>query len=139
MLMRMGREVTVANNGLEALKEVRAKTFDLVLMDIHMPQMDGLEALQQVRELDGPVSKIPIIALTANAMKGDREKYIVAGMYDYVAKPINTTLLSEALIKATGMASDFQGGQAVAPAADRDDIAADAQNILDDFDSILER
>jgi CheY-like chemotaxis protein len=52
-------------------------------------------------------------------MKGDREKYIVAGMDDYVAKPINTTLLSEALIKATGMASDFQSRQAVAPAANR--------------------
>jgi two-component system sensor histidine kinase/response regulator len=138
MLMRMGHEVTVASNGLEALNEVSAKAFDVVLMDIHMPQMDGLEALQKIRALDGPVSKIPIIALTANAMKGDREKYIVAGMDDYVAKPINTTLLSKALIKATGMASDLQGGQVFEPAADRDDIAADAKNILDDFDSILE-
>lgn len=138
MLLRMGHEVTVANNGLEALNEVSAKAFDVVLMDIHMPQMDGLEALQEIRALDGPVSKIPVIALTANAMKGDREKYIVAGMDDYVAKPINTALLSEALTKVTGMASDSQGGQVFTPAADRDDIAAEAQNILDDFDSILE-
>ena len=57
MLMRMGREVTVANNGLEALKEVRAKTFDVVLMDIHMPQMEGLEALQQIRDREDSVSK----------------------------------------------------------------------------------
>lgn len=138
MLMRMGHVVTVANNGLEALNEVTTNEFDVVLMDIHMPQMDGLEALHQIRALDGPVSEIPIIALTANAMKGDREKYIVAGMDDYVAKPIDTTLLSEALTKATGMASNPQGAAGSTSAVERDDIAADAQNILDDLDSLLE-
>ncbi|MFT5489474.1 MAG: PAS domain S-box-containing protein [Alphaproteobacteria bacterium] len=138
MLMRMGHVVTVANNGLEALNEAKANAFDVVLMDIHMPQMEGLEALQKIRALDGAVSEIPVIALTANAMKGDREKYIVAGMDDYVAKPINTTLLSEALAKATGMASHPQGDTGSSSAVERDDIAADAKNILDDFDRILE-
>lgn len=138
MLMRMGHVVTVANNGLEALNEIKTNAFDVVLMDIHMPKMDGLEALKQIRALEEPVSAIPVIALTANAMKGDREKYIVAGMDDYVAKPINTGLLSEALAKATGMASHLRATASSSSATERDDIAADAKNILDDFDRILE-
>lgn len=138
MLMRMGHEVEVANNGLEALNDVKTREFDVVLMDIHMPQMDGLEALQQIRALEGPLSEIPVIALTANAMKGDREKYIVAGMDDYVAKPINTTLLSDALTKATGMTSRPKGNAGPGATMDQADIAADAQNILDDLDRILE-
>lgn len=138
MLMRMGHVVTVANNGLEALNEVKTNAFDVVLMDIHMPQMDGLEALHKIRALEDPVSKIPVIALTANAMKGDREKYIAAGMDDYVAKPINTDLLSGALEKATGMVSHLKGAASSSLATDRKDIADDAQSILDDFDRILE-
>ena len=137
MLLRMGHVVTVANNGLEALNEVQTTEFDVVLMDIHMPEMDGLEALKEIRALDGPVSEIPVVALTANAMKGDREKYIMAGMDDYVAKPINTTLLSEALSKVTGMVSEPQG-RVVPPTGTEEDIAAEASNILDDLDGILE-
>jgi CheY-like chemotaxis protein len=71
-------------------------------------------------------------------MKGDREKYIVAGMDDYVAKPINTPLLSEGLIKATGMALNFRKQAGCRTGCEPDDIAADAQTILNDFDSILE-
>ena len=138
MLLRMGHVVTVANNGLEALNEVKTKEFDVVLMDIHMPVMDGLEALRQIRSLDSPMRETPVIALTANAMKGDREKYIVAGMDDYVAKPINTSLLAEALLKTTGMESLTFGNGATSSAADRDDVAAAAQDILSDFDDILE-
>lgn len=138
MLLRMGHQVTVANNGLEALDKVRTGAYDVVLMDIHMPQMDGLEALKAIRALDGAKSRIPVIALTANAMKGDREKYIVAGMDDYVAKPINTTLLSEALTKATGMESHTRSGKNAETAADPVDLAADAQEIFDDIDRLLE-
>lgn len=138
MLLRMGHVVTVANNGVEALNEVKVKDFDVVLMDIHMPEMDGLEALREIRALDSPVSKIPVIALTANAMKGDREKYIVAGMDDYVAKPINTTLLSDALSNVTGMVSHPTGNAAVPSAENRDDLAADANDILNDLDNLLE-
>lgn len=138
MLLRMGHVVTVANNGIEALNEVKTKEFDVVLMDIQMPEMDGLEALREIRALDSQVSKIPVIALTANAMKGDREKYIVAGMDDYVAKPINMSLLSEALSNATGMVS-HPAGNTVAPSAEnQDDLAADAKDILNDLDNILE-
>ena len=72
MLLRLGHEVIIANNGAEAVHEVQNHEFDVVLMDIHMPEMDGLEALCAIRALDSAVSGITIIALTANAMKGDR-------------------------------------------------------------------
>jgi two-component system, sensor histidine kinase and response regulator len=138
MLLRMGHVVSVANNGLEALNEVQTGDFDVVLMDIHMPQMDGLEALRQIRALDGPVGEIPIIALTANAMKGDREQYLAAGMDDYVAKPINMLLLSDALSEATGLPSHPEGIGVSQPASDQENLATEAQGIFDDIDAILE-
>jgi CheY-like chemotaxis protein len=138
MLMRMGHVVSVANNGLEALNEVQKGEFDVVLMDIHMPEMDGLESLRHIRDIDGPVSKIPVIALTANAMKGDREKYLAAGMDDYVAKPINTTLLSDALSNATGLPSSHDGSAVAQPVVDQDGLATEAQGIFNDIDAILE-
>ena len=137
VLLRMGHEVSVVSNGLEALNEVQTREFDVVLMDIHMPQMDGLEALQQIRALDGPVSKIPVIALTANAMKGDREKYLAAGMDDYVAKPIKTDLLSGALSGATGLPSHPEGIGVSPPASDQGNLAAEAQGVFDDIDAVL--
>jgi two-component system, sensor histidine kinase and response regulator len=138
MLLRMGHVVSIANNGLEALNEVQVNEFDVVLMDIHMPEMDGLEALRRIRALDGPVSRIPVIALTANAMKGDREKYLEAGMDDYVAKPINMALLSDALSEATGMPSGLHGTTVSPSATDQAGLARDAQGVLDDIDAILE-
>jgi CheY-like chemotaxis protein/nitrogen-specific signal transduction histidine kinase len=88
-LEKFGHRFNTANNGIEALKAARQGNFDLILMDIHMPEMDGLEATRAIRKLAPPHGETPIIALTANAMKGDREKYIEAGMDEYVSKPIN--------------------------------------------------
>ena len=65
-----------------------SKTYDLVLMDINMPELDGLEAMKRIRTLLEPSAEVPIIALTANAMQGDRERYLAAGMDGYVSKPI---------------------------------------------------
>ncbi|MFT5440925.1 MAG: signal transduction histidine kinase/CheY-like chemotaxis protein, partial [Alphaproteobacteria bacterium] len=84
-----GHYADVVNNGIEAIEALRNAPYDLVLMDIQMPEMDGITATKKIRELPGFVSKIPIIALTANAMVGDREQYIEAGMDDYVSKPVN--------------------------------------------------
>lgn len=89
MLTKMGHDVVVATNGLEALNHVQHSVCDLILMDMQMPVMDGLEATKQVRKLSGPAKRIPIIALTANAMNGDREKCLEAGMNGYLSKPIN--------------------------------------------------
>jgi PAS domain S-box-containing protein len=83
-------EVTIVNNGREAVEQMQAESFDCILMDVQMPEMDGMEATRHIRELPDPVkANIPIIALTANALKGDSERYLAAGMNDYLAKPFD--------------------------------------------------
>jgi CheY-like chemotaxis protein len=95
ILTRMGCEVTVANNGLEAVDAFVASTFDLVLMDIQMPEMGGIEATQAIRDMESRQARrpTPIIAVTANALKGDRERYLASGMNGYVSKPISVEAL----------------------------------------------
>ena len=103
ILVRGGHSVDVVENGAEAVKAVQAESYDVVMMDIHMPEMDGVAATRNIRSLDGPVGTIPIIAVTANALQEDREKYLEAGMDDYVAKPIQAEILSAAIDRHTGM------------------------------------
>ena len=95
ILTRMGCEVTVANNGREAVEAFAGGVFDLVLMDIQMPEMGGIEATQAIREMESQQARrpTPIIAVTANALKGDRERYLEAGMNGYVSKPISVEAL----------------------------------------------
>ncbi len=95
-LKPLGVSVVEAENGEQALERLSAEPFDLVLMDVHMPVMDGKEAVARMRASNAPWAGIPIIALTADAMDGDREKYLSGGMDGYVAKPIaQIELLSE--------------------------------------------
>ena len=82
-------EITEATNGKEALDLLSTREFDVVLLDVHMPVMDGKEAIQRMRAANQPWSKLPVIALTADAMSGDREKYLALGMTDYVSKPVD--------------------------------------------------
>jgi signal transduction histidine kinase/ActR/RegA family two-component response regulator len=89
MLEHEGHYADVVSNGIEAIEALQNAPYDLVLMDIQMPEMDGITATRKIRELPGFVSKIPIIALTANAMVSDRENYLEAGMNDYISKPVN--------------------------------------------------
>ena len=98
LLEKAGLIVTIANNGKEAIKAVEGSEFDLVLMDVQMPEMDGLEATECIRK-DPRFSNLPIVAMTAQAMTGDREKCIAAGMDDYVTKPIDINELFSALVK----------------------------------------
>ncbi|TAE46273.1 MAG: response regulator [Bacteroidetes bacterium] len=86
ILEKMGLTADPVSNGLEALSSLRMKAYDLVFMDMQMPEMDGLEATRHIRQLD--IAQPIIIAMTANAMKGDRERCIEAGMNDYISKPI---------------------------------------------------
>ena len=102
MLSKSGHKIDMVGNGSEAVSAVMRVPYDLVLMDIQMPEMDGMTATRKIRDLPGEICNIPIIALTANAMKGDHEKYIEAGMTDYVSKPINPQRLFLAIARCTG-------------------------------------
>ncbi|MFO1318493.1 MAG: PAS domain-containing protein [Burkholderiales bacterium] len=98
-LAALGCTVTVAENGVEALEQWRQRSFDLVLMDCQMPQMDGYDATREIRRREaGTLRRTPIVALTANALEGDREKCLRAGMDDFVTKPFTRTQLYEALL-----------------------------------------
>lgn len=104
MLTKMGHEAKIAGNGEEAVDQFKQEEFDLILMDIQMPIMDGLEAVGKIRHLEEtkPADhRIPIIACTANAMKGDRERFLEAGMDDYISKPISKKGLLEVLGRIT--------------------------------------
>ena len=98
LLQREGHEVFIANNGLEALRAFEERPFDLILMDVQMPQMDGLEATAAIRRREkSSGGHIPIIAMTAHAMADDRERCLAAGMDSYVSKPIDIHRLLETI------------------------------------------
>ncbi len=87
LLQKVGISVDVASNGLEAIEAIKSKDYSLILMDVQMPQMDGLVATDEIRNTLKN-NDVVIVAMTANAMKGDREKCLASGMNDYVSKPI---------------------------------------------------
>jgi len=105
ILQRDGHHVDVVADGQEAVAAVLRAPYDLVLMDVQMPEMDGPSATRAIRKLPGSVVTIPIIAMTPNAMPGDRESYLAAGMNDYVGKPIDRVKLRQAIARAAGAAS----------------------------------
>lgn len=103
LLQKRGYTVVVAGNGREALAALETQTFDLALMDVQMPEMDGLEATAAIREKEKTTAtRLPIIALTAHAMKGDEARCLVAGMDGYIPKPISSRTLFEMLEKHLG-------------------------------------
>jgi signal transduction histidine kinase/DNA-binding response OmpR family regulator len=97
LLARMGYRADIAGNGLEAIQALRRQPYDVVFMDVHMPEMDGLTATQQICQEWPPALRPQIIAMTANAMQGDREKCLSAGMDNYISKPIRVEELVKAL------------------------------------------
>jgi GAF domain-containing protein/CheY-like chemotaxis protein len=99
ILEQMGYRADVASNGLEAVESIERQTYDVILMDVQMPEMDGLDATREIRRLSD-VTQPHIIAMTANAMEGDREICLAAGMNDYVSKPVRVNELVDALLKA---------------------------------------
>jgi len=97
MLERMGHRVAAVTNGAEAVAAVQASSYDLVLMDVMMPEMDGLAATAAIRRLPGPVARIPIVGLTANALRTDEEACLAAGMDHFATKPISAGRLAQAI------------------------------------------
>lgn len=110
ILRKQGHRVDVVDNGYEAVRAATQLPYDVILMDCQMPEMDGFEATREIRRLEGDGRHTPVVALTANAMKGDRERCLEAGMDVYVTKPFKPADLQQAIETAT--------------AADRDRAAA---------------
>jgi CheY-like chemotaxis protein/HPt (histidine-containing phosphotransfer) domain-containing protein len=124
MLVRLGHFVDVVANGVEAVEAVKRVPYDLILMDIQMPEMDGPTATKVIRRLDRSISRIPIIALTANAMVGQREEYLCAGMDDYVSKPIERSLLLAAMARVTADRAAGEEAGAAAPRSEPEGMEA---------------
>jgi CheY-like chemotaxis protein len=99
MLEQMGYRADLASNGLEAIEAITRQPYDVILMDVQMPEMDGLDATRKIRMIQ-TVAQPRIVAMTANAMQGDRELCLAAGMDDYISKPIRANELVESLMRA---------------------------------------
>ncbi len=100
VLKQLSYQIDIANDGLEVIEKLQDESYDVILMDVQMPNMDGYEATREISKRL-PVERRPyIIALTANAMQGDRERAIAAGMHDYLSKPIRPEKVALALEKA---------------------------------------
>ncbi|MCC6580215.1 MAG: response regulator, partial [Phycisphaeraceae bacterium] len=119
ILEAAGATVTTAETGVQAVKLAQSRPFDLIVMDCQMPEMDGFEATRRIRQHERETGRprTPIIALTANAIKGDRERCLDAGMDDYATKPINPDELVAKLCRSRGMHT----GPAEAPPSPRDE------------------
>ena len=100
MLAKMGHRITLARNGLEALEQWRRSDFDLILMDVQMPEMNGLQATTQIRREEAIGVHVPIVAMTASAMSEDRDRCLAAGMDDFISKPVSYQVIEE-MITAT--------------------------------------
>lgn len=100
VMERLGHSLAIAENGIEAIRKLREGNFDIVLMDIQMPLMDGIQTTKVIRACDEPWNNIPIVALTAHAMEGHSDIYLAAGMNGFVSKPFKIDLLVEAIARA---------------------------------------
>jgi len=129
VLTKAGHSVEIAENGHQAVDAVRNGVFDAVLMDVQMPELDGVEATRQIRALPPPASQVHIIAMTANAMTGTEAEYLAAGMNDYISKPVDLKVLREKLSSLA--ARDRAGPRAVAPARFRTDKALDHEKLAE--------
>jgi CheY-like chemotaxis protein/HPt (histidine-containing phosphotransfer) domain-containing protein len=108
ILKRMGHDADLAADGVEAVAQVQARTYDVVLMDMQMPRMDGLEATRRLRAMGGPTARIPVIALTASALVSDEQRCRQAGMDHFLSKPLRKQDLADTLRAALPAPADEQ-------------------------------
>jgi CheY-like chemotaxis protein/HPt (histidine-containing phosphotransfer) domain-containing protein len=114
VLKQLGHTVEIAENGRQAIEAWEAGGFDIILMDVQMPEMDGLDAVQVIREREKKMgTHVPVIAMTAHAMKGDRERCIDAGMDEYLSKPVRRQDLSNMIAVVMGKGQKRTGAAAV--------------------------
>lgn len=118
LLAKVGCQITVVDNGQDAIAAVTAQPFDLVLMDVSMPGMDGLEATRRIRAIMGPPSAVPIIAMTAHAFAEDKAACLAAGMNDYLTKPLHREQLHVMLARWLQQQDPVTPGQSAPPSAD---------------------
>jgi two-component system, sensor histidine kinase and response regulator len=121
LITKLGHRVDIAANGREAVEAICNLPYDLILMDVQMPEMDGFEATAAIRRLNGGRADVPIIAMTANAMEGDPQKCLDAGMDDYIAKPVDRRKLANAIGYWSARRS---GGVEIAPPPELEPAAA---------------
>jgi signal transduction histidine kinase/DNA-binding response OmpR family regulator/HPt (histidine-containing phosphotransfer) domain-containing protein len=134
ILARMGYKADVAANGLEVLDALRRQLYDVVLMDVQMPEMDGLEATRSLRREFSDDRQPRVVAMTANAMQGDRELCLAAGMDDYVSKPIRIEELVEALSKSQPLATSQNAKAASSLAREPEEPTGGTQPVPEDVE-----
>jgi two-component system, sensor histidine kinase and response regulator len=135
MLKKMGHGVTLAENGKEVVSAVGKGGFDLILMDVQMPGMDGLEATKAIRRMEEDTGDhMPIVAMTAYAMKGDRERFLDAGMDDYLSKPMKMANLADVVARAYGLRKVRVKEEPTAAGSGAPDSVLDAAGLLEKFE-----
>jgi CheY-like chemotaxis protein len=135
MLEAMGLCVIVAKNGQEAIQKAADELFDVILMDCQMPEVDGFEATSEIRRMQSESgrTRTPIIAVTANALKGDRDQCLTAGMDEYIAKPFSSEQLHSVLSLFLQPVAAVQSGRSETPTEEHDDT-----DTLPEFESPLD-
>jgi CheY-like chemotaxis protein len=141
VLAKLGFEFDIANHGREALEAVSVRDYDAILMDCQMPELDGYEATAEIRRLEGAARHTPVIAMTAAAMEGDRDRCLAAGMDDYITKPVRLEAIAEVLDRWVDRPAREESAQAIPTDVDdeRATVALDPAQIellrsLDDGD-----
>ncbi|MBT5051008.1 MAG: response regulator [Rhodospirillaceae bacterium] len=146
MLTPLNCQFDIVGDGLEAVAAVARSRYDVVLMDVQMPGMDGITATRKIRAVDGPHKDIPIIALTANAMQGDAENYLKAGMTDYVSKPIDQRKLLETITRLADITMPEFDEAALSAEMDaggsgntgKSDAEEEIKDLMGDLDDLLD-